>query len=153
MTAATHPDFRFRTWPITAAWTVVAFAVLAAAFGRYAGVGTLSLPASPAVHAQDFLFTDTRDGSITVLKAADRQAVLVVPLGEGGFMRGVMRGLARDRKMRGLGPDLPFRIERRQNGMIILIDLATGREIALGSFGPTNLEAFSRLLQNKEGSS
>lgn len=152
MTAATHPDIRFRSWPIMAAWAVVALAVLAAAFGRYGGIGTLSVPASPAVQAQDFLFTDTRDGSITVLTAADRQPVLVVPLGEGGFMRGLMRGLARDRKMRGLGPDLPFRIERRQNGLVILMDLATGREIVLGSFGQTNLEAFSRLLHNKDGS-
>jgi len=63
-----------------------------------------------------------------------------------------MRGLARDRKMRGIGPEQPFRLERRVNGMLILHDTTTGRDIALGSFGPTNLEAFSQLLQNKEGS-
>ncbi|MGQ3355993.1 MAG: photosynthetic complex assembly protein PuhC [Phreatobacter sp.] len=152
MTAATHVDIRFRTWPVMAAGVVVALAILAAGLGRYAGLGTVAVPASPAVEAKELLFQDTRDGSITVLDAADRKVVLVVPLGEGGFMRGVMRGLARDRKMRGLGPDLPFRIERRQNGMVILVDLATGREIALGSFGQTNLEAFSRLLPNKDGS-
>ncbi|WP_439574798.1 photosynthetic complex assembly protein PuhC [Phreatobacter sp.] len=152
MTVAIRSAIPFRTWPIVAAGMLVAIAVGAALVGRLAGIGTVAVPVSPPVQAVELVFSDHRDGSIRVADAADSRLVLTVPSGEGGFMRGVMRGLARDRKMRGLGPDLPFRLERRENGMLILLDPATGREIALGSFGPTNLEAFSQLLPTKDGS-
>lgn len=152
MAVAIRSAVPFRTWPILAAGLLVVIAIGAALVGRLAGVGTLALPASPTVRSVDLVFSDHRDGSVRVVNAADSRLVLTVPPGEGGFMRGVMRGLARDRKMRGLGPDLPFRLERRENGMLILLDPATGREIALGSFGPTNLEAFSQLLPTKDGS-
>lgn len=152
MTTATAPTTRFGIWPVAAAGVVLALAILFAALGRHAGIGTVQLPAAEAAASIDLLFHD-QEGSIRVLSASDGALLLTVPPGEGGFMRGVMRGLARDRKMRGIGPEQPFRLERRVNGMLILHDTATGRDIALGSFGPTNLEAFSQLLHNKEGSS
>lgn len=152
MSTTTAPTPRFGIWPVAAAGVVLAIVIIFAALGRYAGIGTVQLPQSEAASSIDLRFAD-REGAIQVLRAADGALLLQVPPGEGGFMRGVMRGLARDRKMRGIGPDQPFRLERRMNGMLILVDTATGREIALGSFGPTNLEAFSQLLHNKEGSS
>jgi len=152
MTTATAPSTRFGIWPVAAAGVVLAIAILFAALGRHAGIGTVQLPAAQAAMSIDLRFED-RDGSIRVLSALDGTLLQTVPPGEGGFMRGVMRGLARDRKMRGIGPEQPFRLERRVNGMLILHDTATGRDIALGSFGPTNLEAFSQLLHNREGSS
>jgi putative photosynthetic complex assembly protein len=152
MTAAPRSAIPFRTWPIIAAGMLAGLAVGAALTGRLSGVGTLAVPESAPVQAVDLVFSDHRNGSVVVANAADGRIVLTVPPGEGGFIRGVMRGLARDRKMRAIGPDLPFRLERRRNGMVILLDPATGREIALGSFGPTNLEAFSQLLPTKDGS-
>ncbi|QYU67324.1 hypothetical protein J4558_20660 [Leptolyngbya sp. 15MV] len=58
----------------------------------------------------------------------------------------MLRGLARDRRMRGLDAAPPFVLTLWQDGAISLTDSATGREIDLGGFGPDNRAAFAGLL-------
>ena len=57
-----------------------------------------------------------------------------------------MRGLARERKRQGIGPELPFQLVGRADGRLTLIDPGTGRRVDLESFGPTNAAAFVRLM-------
>ncbi len=66
--------------------------------------------------------------------------------GTNGFLRGTMRGLARERKRQGVGPELPFRMIGRADGKLTLEDPGTGRRVDLGSFGPTNAAVFAQLM-------
>ena len=84
-----------------------------------------------------------------MVKDSDDGSTLAVMIGEndgGGFVRGVMRGMARERKMKGIGPAAPFELTQWENGSLSLRDPATGRAIELGSFGATNRAAFARVL-------
>jgi putative photosynthetic complex assembly protein len=73
-------------------------------------------------------------------------ASTLTPGSNSGFIRGVMRGLARDRHLRGLDGSIPFRLTLWQNQDLALQDLATGRMIELNGFGDTNRAAFISLL-------
>lgn len=118
-----------------------------------APVGGLPSPEQAGAQAQavrSFTAEDADDGSVTVRDARDGRAVFVMPPGEDGFMRGTLRGLARDRRLRGLGPEAPFRLTAWNDGRLTLDDPATGRRLDLLAFGQTNAEAFLRLLQRGE---
>ena len=91
--------------------------------------------------------------SSTVRKAALQSTTLpmdafleVLAVGGDGFVRGVLRGVARERRGRGLGSDLPVRLIARRDGTLALEDPATGRRIELNAFGATNAAAFARFL-------
>ena len=93
-------------------------------------------------------FADMPDGAVKVSNAATG-AVIASLKGEndgGGFVRGVMRGMARDRAMRGVGQAPPFTLTLWQDGSLSLLDPATGRSVELGSFGPDNRAAFLRFI-------
>lgn len=122
-------------------------------------VGVLDREAVPAVErAQDkvaavevrhLVFADRADGAV-VVDDTDSGRTLAVLVGEndgGGFVRGVMRGMARERRMNGVGPARPFELTQWANGALTLRDPATGRAIELGSFGATNRAAFARFLK------
>ena len=66
--------------------------------------------------------------------------------GEQGFVRGVLRALARERKKNGLGSEQPFELIARKDGRFTLYDPATNARIDLEAFGPTNVSVFSHLL-------
>jgi hypothetical protein len=70
----------------------------------------------------------------------------ILPASEQGFVRGVLRGLARERRLKDVGPDAPFRLEQWSDNGLTLTDLGTGRQIELGAFGSTNRAAFAVML-------
>jgi putative photosynthetic complex assembly protein len=90
---------------------------------------------------------DQTDGSIRITRAADDGLAGTVHPGEGGFIRGVMRGLARDRISRHIGEQPPFRLALSGDGQLTLFDTATGRLIDLESFGQGNRASFFDLLR------
>lgn len=100
----------------------------------------------PASVSIDLRFEDLPDGGVAVRRAEDAATVAVLAPGTGGFMRATLRGLARDRKRGDLGPDQPFRLSAWTDGALSLEDRATGRTLDLRAFGPTQVEAFARLL-------
>ncbi len=73
-------------------------------------------------------------------------AAIVQPGEQTGFIRGVMRGLARERQMAGIGAEPPFTLTLWQNGQLSLTDSATGRSIEMTAFGSDNRAAFAALL-------
>ncbi len=93
-----------------------------------------------------YKFLDQSDGSIKVYDAQTGAVVQTVAPGEDGFIRGVLRGLSRQRKRRDIGREAPFHLIRMGDGRLTLSDPSTGETIDLGSFGPTNEAAFARLL-------
>lgn len=91
-------------------------------------------------------FSDRSDGAVVVEDAVSATTVAVIGREGSGFIRGVMRGLARERRMHGAGQQPPFRLTAWNDGALSLVDTATGRVIELNGFGPTNRAAFARLL-------
>lgn len=138
---------------IAAASAVAIFALLAAAVGRFADVGTTEL-SDLAVPAQtiDLQFEDRPDGSLSVLASPEGNVIHIVEPGGGGFVRGVLRGLGRDRKLRGIGPEPVFRLTRWEDGRLSLSDTATGVRIDLEPFGHTNIESFAVMLRSADSS-
>lgn len=99
------------------------------------------------IATRDLRFTDRADGAVMIEDVTNgRTAGMVAPGSQSGFIRGVMRGLARDRHMRGIGDQPPFRLTAWRDGQLSLVDLATGRQIELSAFGTTNRAAFAALL-------
>lgn len=100
--------------------------------------------ATPAA-SRDLRFVDRADGAVVVERAEGGVAAVIEP-GTGGFVRGVVRGLARERRARGVGREPAFRLTRWSDGRLTLADPATGRTLALDGFGVTNKQAFADLL-------
>jgi putative photosynthetic complex assembly protein len=99
------------------------------------------------IFARDLIFSDAPDGAVIVREAGTGDIVHTIPAGsENGFVRGVMRGLARERRMKDVGAEPPFRVTLWADNELTLTDLSTGREIDLNAFGRSNREAFLALL-------
>ncbi len=116
--------------------------ILAQAFGYKAG----ETPPANIVEQRDLRFSDGNAGVVYVWDV-DR-AVLMHSIAPGteNFVRGVLRGFARDRRSRALDSETPFRLARHVDGRLTIEDLATGRIVDLQAFGRTNVASFSRLL-------
>ncbi len=135
--------------PLMALCALVICTVVAVAAVRITGVGVVHQPDAAAVEVREFRFEDRPDGSIVVLDAASRGLVETVAPGTNGFLRGTMRGLARERKRMGVGPEIPFRMIGRADGRLTLEDPGTGRRVDLASFGPTNAAVFAQIMVAK----
>ena len=136
---------------LIAAGALIGFTLLATTVVRLERISAPSAPIAaslpaPALSA-DLRFSDEADGSIRVQNASTNRVVATIQPGVGGFVRGVMRGLARDRISRHIGETPPFRLSQAFDGHMTLTDMATGRLIDLESFGSGNREAFVQLLQ------
>ena len=101
-------------------------------------------PDASPVKVLQLRFEDRPDGSIAVIDYKSGKQIDAVQ-GEAGFVRGALRGLAQERKRRGLDSGPPFELIYRTDGRLTLSDTATGRLVDLESFGPTNAGTFFRL--------
>jgi putative photosynthetic complex assembly protein len=135
----------FPRGPLTGAALLVVFALVVVSLVRLTGVGASHVPDAAAVMERDFRFEDRSDGSIAVIDPRDGRVVETVT-GANGFLRGTLRGLARERKRQGVGPEHAFRLIGRADGRLTLIDPATGRRVDLESFGPANAGVFAQML-------
>ena len=79
-------------------------------------------------------------------EAAGGAEIIRLEPGTNSFIRATLRGLVRERRMGELGPQAPFRLAAWNDGRLTLEDMATGRIIDIVAFGPTQTEAFARLL-------
>jgi putative photosynthetic complex assembly protein len=141
--------FHGRTLPraaLAGAGLLVAAAILASGTARLTGIGTTRLPAAEAVASAELRFLDRADGAVLVQRDPDGTLIAVLPAGTNGFARGVLRGLARDRRLAHLGAGPPFRLVRWSDGRLSLEDPTTDRVIAIEAFGPTNAQVFADLL-------
>jgi putative photosynthetic complex assembly protein len=124
---------------------LVTFAL--AAHARVTNASDASQAPAPAVVQQvELRFEDRSDGSVAVLEASTSREVHVVPPAEGGFVRGVMRGMFRTRKLESIPAQGHFRLTLYTDEALVLEDPHSGRRVDLRSFGPTNEAAFSRML-------
>ncbi|MFN9450691.1 MAG: photosynthetic complex assembly protein PuhC [Rubrivivax sp.] len=100
---------------------------------------------APTVQERALHFRDQSDGGVAVLDA-DTGHTLQVLHGEQGFLRGTLRGMARERRRRGLGSEAPLHLLGRADGRLTLLDKTTGQRYDLESFGPTNAAIYARWL-------
>jgi putative photosynthetic complex assembly protein len=132
-------------WPIVAACGLVLASIAAVAFVRASGM-PISVADAPTIESRSLRFVDRADGSVAVIDTADGRLVENI-VGQNGFVRGTLRGLARERKRQGIGPEQPFNLVAHADGRLTLVDPATGRRVDLESFGPTNEGEFARMLE------
>jgi len=119
--------------------------VLLLVFINSRDLSTVREPDASAVKVLQLRFEDRPDGSIAVIDYKTGKQIDAVQ-GEAGFVRGTLRGLAQERKRRGLDSGPPFELIYRADGRLTLSDTATGRLVDLESFGPTNAGTFFKLL-------
>lgn len=108
--------------------------------------------ARPAPVEQRLLrFADLPDGGVAVTDARDGTTVATLAPGTGGFVRGAMRGLARERRRDGGGEEAPFRLATFADGAFTLEDTVTGHVVDLRAFGRTQAETFATMLHTRGG--
>ena len=132
---------------VFAAAALILFALAAVTTVRLTGVGGVHMTLPAAVESRDLRFEDGRNGAVLVFDASDQRLVDTLAPGSNGFIRVVMRGLARERRLGDISAQPPFRLTRYAGGQITLTDTSTGKQIDLGAFGSSNTEAFARLMK------
>jgi len=140
--------FEGREFPKKILWATAALlsSTLAVTFyARHTDVGTLRAPDADVLQARLLRFEDAPTGEVLVFDAAATRPFSVVPSGEGGFVRGVLRSLNRARRAQGVDQAEPFTLVRWSDGRFSLEDDATGRRVDVDGFGATNRAAFARL--------
>lgn len=143
------------TFPKQALWGATGLVMLALAGTVAVRMGVLPEIANPqamraeanasVVQSRDLMFLDV-DGDVVVKDLAGATVAVIKPESEQGFVRGVMRGLARERRLREAPMETPFRLQLWSDNGLTLTDLATGRQIELAGFGDTNRQAFAVML-------
>jgi putative photosynthetic complex assembly protein len=137
---------------ILAGCGLVLFALAAVTTSRLTGMGDVRMTVPAAVESRDLNFMDGQGGAVLVLDHRDGKVIETLPPGSNGFVRVVMRGLARERKLGDIGPQPPFRLSRHANGQLTLTDTTSGKQVDLDAFGAANVGAFARLMKSGAGS-
>ncbi len=131
---------------IVGAGVLVISSLLMVGIARLTGYTPDQPPVSRVVESYDLRFVDRPDGAVLVYDTADNQLTDEISPGTNGFVRGVLRGLVRERRADQIGPTPPFRLTRWADGRLSLDDPSTGRHVDLEVFGPTNAGAFADIL-------
>lgn len=132
--------------PLIAAAALIGISLVFAATARLTNSLTGVVPEATPVESRDLRFEDGGNAVMLVYATADEQLIAALPTATNGFIWGVLRSFARQRKLNAIAPEQPFRLTRWSDGRVSLEDLATARRVELDSFGPTNANAFARLL-------
>jgi putative photosynthetic complex assembly protein len=146
-----HANANVPQAPLIAAMALVVLTVVGTAAVRLTGMSPSQAEDAPTVAERTLRFADRTDGSIAIHDARSGALVGTIEPGTQGFVRGTLRGLARERKRRGLGDEAPFELLARADGRLTLVDPATGRRVDLESFGPTNAAAFATMIEPPRG--
>lgn len=135
--------------PLLAAALLILATIAGVATLRLGGVDVSTRSQAPVVAQRALHFEDQADGGVRVLEALPGQLprpLQVIDAGAGGFLRGALRALVRQRRAAGVGAEAPFVLTARADGRLTLVDPATSERVDLESFGPTNAAVFARLL-------
>jgi putative photosynthetic complex assembly protein len=153
-------DFRNEKFPVGALYGAAGLIGIAliSVFSVRAGL-VQGRPTTPEIRSMNdvavvkerlFRFSDRNDGALVISDANTSAEVVVLEPGtNSGFIRGVMRGLMRERKLKDAERSAPVRVTEWADGALTLTDVSTGRIIELGSFGPDNRRAFDAILNGK----
>ena len=141
MTAAMRRPFN----PVVLLAALALCTLVLVAAARWSGAPVEQF-ASPVTSSRALRFEDASDGAVAVIDPKNGSEVTRFE-GEQGFVRGVLRALARERKRRDVDRHLPLLLQGHADGSLTLFDEATGERIHLESFGATQRAAFAALQQ------
>jgi putative photosynthetic complex assembly protein len=144
---------RVEGWPLA----LIAAALLASlAYTAWVQFEKSRAPSAPPVVAvlesRQLIFSDSRNGDVEVRDAPTGELLQPI-VGEAGFARGALRGLAQARLRQGGHPAAPFELRRESDGALRLSDPTTGRSVDLTVFGPANASTFLVYLDIRQHSS
>jgi len=126
---------------------VVGFALLATFGGKTFDIGVVKNPEAEVAVVRELRFEDRENGALLIYEGdTDVLVYAIEPGTNSGFVRGVLRGFARERHRSGVGVEPPFLLSALVDGRMFLEDPETGRKVPLDGFGRTNAEAFARIL-------
>ena len=125
---------------------LIGLSLTAALGSKITGLGTSEMPPATVIQSRDLQFFDRAEGGIAIRDTASGEVIAILEPGTNGFIRGVMRGFARERRSHGVDREPPFTVTRWSDGRLSIIDKETGRSVELDAFGPDNARAFARLL-------
>jgi putative photosynthetic complex assembly protein len=134
---------------LIAAGSLLAFTLVAAGLASVAGFAKADIPVVKPIEIRTLRFEDRRDGAVTVFDGAQNRLIAVLAPGTNGFVRGVMRGLARARKRSDIDDSPSFVLTHWADGRLSLEDPTTHQAIELEAFGPTNVGVFARLIDKR----
>lgn len=137
---------RFPRLPLYAIGAVLALTLISVTIVRVGNLGTSFITTAAAQTERALKFEDRVDGAIAVIDARDGGLIDLIAPGSNGFLRGALRGLARERKRMGQGAEVPFMLVARIDGRLTLDDPVSKRQVDLKSFGPTNARVFEQFL-------
>jgi putative photosynthetic complex assembly protein len=149
-----HQHDKIPRFAIVTAGALVLTVLSAVSIARLTGMPPAASPVADraaakvkAISSRELRFFDQPDGALKIVDAnTGSTADLLTPGSTSGFIRGVMRGMARERHKFGATAQTPFRLTLWANGQMSLSDPETGRIIELSGFGDTNYAAFKALL-------
>lgn len=133
--------------PAIAFGCLIGLTLLFAAFGPKAEL-PLAWERSVPVEALALNFVDEADGGVIVVDGETGARIARLGVGEGGFVRSTMRGLARERTRRSIPREPPFLLQRLADGALVLSDPRTGKHIGLDAFGRANAASFATFLDH-----
>ena len=131
---------------VLGAGLLVGSMLLLVTIARLTGYTPARPPPSTVVERVDLRFVDRADGAVLIYNSANEQLADTLEPGTNGFVRGVLRGLVRERRADHVGPTPPFRLTRWADGRLSLDDPSTGRHVDLEVFGAVNAAAFADIL-------
>jgi putative photosynthetic complex assembly protein len=123
--------------------------ICGAAWTRWTDNTVATAPDVAAVSTLELRFADRDDGAIVVLEggAIESPATLaVLPAGNDGFVRGVLRALARQRRLADHDGSAPLALTRWADGRLSIADPLTGAVVEINGFGSDNVRAFERVI-------
>lgn len=146
--------FEGRPFPkgvLLAVAALLSFTIIMIAVARITGTMLDQAPMTAEVQSRDIVFMDREDGSTDVKDVATGEVIQTLPPGSEGFIRGVLRSLARQRKGYDATLAEPFHLARRQSGDLTLKDPVTGILLDLRAYGETNQASFAALMPAPAG--
>lgn len=131
---------------LVAAGLLVGLSLAGVTVSRLLHYNATPLPEARAVQVRHLAFSDRADGGVDVLDDDQAHALVYsVPPNTGGFVRGVLRSLARARRADGVGPLPPLTFTRWSDGRFTLDDPATRQHLNLEVFGASNSKPFAEI--------
>jgi putative photosynthetic complex assembly protein len=142
-------DIRVPRGALLAMGGLVVATMVLAGVARATGTGAVGNPVltvgdGPAL---TIAFEGDAEGTVHVIDVATGRTLETLAPGEGGFLRGVLRPLERERVRRGLGADAPYELRYNADASLLLSDPLTDVAVDVAAFGATSSGAFARLLE------
>jgi len=134
--------------PIFLALAAMALAWALVAINTDIDPGPPEKPEVTIVGSVSLDFSDADSGGVVVTDAKSGSEIRRYEMGEGSFVRGVLRTLVRERASRDISGQPSFQLEMTSDGGLMLVDDDTGYWIALEAFGPDNYREFRAMFDS-----